>query len=128
MAYNNQFPVGYQQYVPQYQQNYQQAYQPAQQNGLTWVQGESGAKSFFVPANGTVMLMDSEQDQFFIKSSDASGMPLPLRTFTYKEITNSAHTNQPSVQKEVNTYATKDEIEELRREIDELRKESEAHG
>lgn len=127
MAYNNGFPVGYQQYYPQYQQQYQPQQQvPA--NSLTWVQGESGAKSFFVPANGTVMLMDSEQDQFFIKSSDASGMPLPLRTFSYKEITNSTHANQPSVQKEVNTYATKDEIEELRREIEELRKESEAHG
>ena len=123
MAYNNGFPVGYQQYYPQYQQQYQ----PMQQNGLTWVQGESGAKSYMVPANGTVMLMDSEQDQFFIKSSDASGMPLPLRVFKYKEV-NTQQTSQPSVQKDVNTFATKDEIEELRKEIEELKKEAEPRG
>lgn len=119
MAYNNPYPM----YYPQYQQNYQ-----TQQNGLTWVQGESGAKSFFVPANGTVLLMDSEADQFFIKSSDASGMPLPLRKFAYKEVMDTQPMPQPSVQKEANTYATKDDLDELRREIEELRRETEVHG
>ena len=120
MAYNTQFPMGYQPYYQTYQQ-------PVQQNSLTWVQGESGAKSYLVPANGTALLMDSEADQFFIKSSDASGMPLPLRKFAYKEITDSQPMT-PSVQKETSNYATKDELDELRREIDRLREENEAHG
>lgn len=54
-------------------------------NGLIWVQGETGAKSFIVAPGATVMLMDSEAQQFFIKTADASGMPLPLRVFEYKE-------------------------------------------
>ena len=50
-------------------------------NGLIWVQGESGAKSYLVAPNATVMLMDSEGERFYLKSADASGMPLPLRFF-----------------------------------------------
>lgn len=111
--------MAYNPYIPQYQN-----YQPPQ-TGLIWVQGESGAKSYFVPANGTVLLMDSETDQFFIKSSDASGMPLPLRRFSYKEVT--ATQTVTSVQKE-SAYATKDDVEALRKELEELRKETEAHG
>lgn len=52
-----------------------------------WVQGEAGAKSFCVAPGQNVLLMDSEAQRFYIKSADASGMPLPLRTFEYKEIT-----------------------------------------
>jgi hypothetical protein len=61
---------------------------PSQNNGgnsLIWVQGEAGAKSYLVAPNATVMLMDSEGDRFYLKSADASGMPLPLRIFDYKE-------------------------------------------
>ena len=59
-------------------------------NGLIWVQGESGAKSYLVAPNATVMLMDSEGERFYLKSADASGMPLPLRIFDYKERTTTA--------------------------------------
>ena len=65
-----------------------QAQQP--NNGLIWVQGESGAKSYLVAPNTTVMLMDSEGERFYLKSADASGMPLPLRIFDYKERTTAA--------------------------------------
>lgn len=54
-------------------------------NSLIWVQGETGAKSYLVAPNATVMLMDSEGERFYLKSADASGMPLPLRIFDYKE-------------------------------------------
>ena len=59
-------------------------------NGLVWVQGEAGAKSFLVAPGCTVMLMDSEGERFYLKSADASGMPLPLRVFEYKERTETA--------------------------------------
>lgn len=60
-------------------------------NGLIWVQGEAGAKSYIVAPGNTVMLMDSEGERFYLKSADASGMPMPLRIFEYKE-----HTEAPS--------------------------------
>ncbi len=64
----------------------QPAPQPQCGNGLIWVQGEGGAKSYLVAPNTTIMLMDSEDTMFYLKSSDASGMPLPLRRFRYEEI------------------------------------------
>ena len=70
----------------------QTAAQPmAQQgnNGLIWVQGEAGAKSYIVAPGNTVMLMDSEGERFYLKSADASGMPMPLRIFEYKERLNA---------------------------------------
>lgn len=48
---------------------------------IIWVQGEEGAKAYMVAAGNSVLLMDSENSSFYIKSTDASGMPLPLRGF-----------------------------------------------
>lgn len=60
---------------------------PAQAGGIQWVQGEVGAKSFPVAPGNSVILMDSENSVFYIKTLDASGMPQPLRTFDYTERT-----------------------------------------
>ena len=49
-----------------------------------WVQGEAGAKAYPVAPNSSVILMDSENNVFYIKSADASGMPM-MRTFDYTE-------------------------------------------
>lgn len=77
-----------------------------------WVQGESGAKSYLVAPNTTVMLMDSEKERFFIKSADASGMPLPLRIFEYHEAAQNSPTND--FQFNPANYVTREEFEELR--------------
>lgn len=83
MAYNNPyFPTGYQPYQQQYQQ-----WPNQQKKGIDWCQGESGAKSFFVAPGDSALIMDSERNSFYIKSVDASGMPLPLRIFDYRERT-----------------------------------------
>lgn len=62
---------------------------PTPNNDIVWVQGESGAKSFMVAPNKSVLLMDSEAQRFYIKTSDASGMPLPLRVFDYTEVSDT---------------------------------------
>ena len=54
------------------------------------MQGEAAAKSYPVAPNTTVMLLDSENSTFYLKTSDASGMPLPLRVFDYSERTQNA--------------------------------------
>lgn len=71
-------------------------------NGLNWVQGENGAKSFLVAPGNTVLLMDSEAKRFYLKSADNSGMPQPLRVFEYTEISG----NGP----DMNQYVTRDEL------------------
>ena len=89
-----------------------------QSNGIVWVQGESAAKSFPVAPNTTVMLLDSESSVFYLKTSDASGMPLPLRVFDYKERTQNPSNlpvNAPKTDCEVNfdNFVTYDKLNEI---------------
>ena len=91
---------------------------PVQQSGLIWVQGIEAAKSYIVAPNTTVLLMDSESQKFYLKSSDASGMPLPLRVFEYVETTQNTQkpgSDTPAV--DLSGYATKAEFNAFRDEI-----------
>ena len=95
--------------------------QPVQQqpsNSIVWVQGLQAAKSFPVAANTTVMLLDSESSVFYLKTSDASGMPLPLRVFDYKERTQNGSnlpTNAPQggLAVDLSNYVTYDQLNEI---------------
>lgn len=102
MAYNNYFPNYYPQYQPQQQQD----------NSIIWVQGEAAARAFLTPAGKSVLLMDSESNTFYLKTTDASGMPQPLRVFDYTERT--AQSNPIVEAKEIDTsqFVTRDELEE----------------
>lgn len=124
MAYNNGFPMTYQQiypsynYVPQQQLNQpvvQQVTQPVNDTGILWVQGEAGAKSWAVAPGKSVMLMDSESNTFYIKSSDNSGMPMPLRIFDYTErtqqLTQPVNAIQQEQQIDTSQFITKEELE-----------------
>jgi hypothetical protein len=97
---------------------------PSQNNGgnsLIWVQGEAGAKSYLVAPNATVMLMDSEGDRFYLKSADASGMPLPLRIFDYKERSVTypqvAGGSASGEQIDFGKFVTREEFDELKASI-----------
>ena len=82
------------------------------------MQGEAGAKSYLVAPNTTVMLMDSENDVFYLKSTDASGMPMPLRVFEYKE-RKSADSEPNRLQRDNSpVYVTKREFDEFRGQIE----------
>lgn len=95
---------------------------PAQSalGAINWVQGEAGARSVPVPAGQKALLMDSETNIFYIKSSDASGMPLPLRTFEYKEIGVDVKETTTSAQ---NDYVTHEELERILAELKPKEKE-----
>lgn len=116
--YTGQYPYSYMAtnpYLynqPQQQIQVPQQVQQPQQGGINWVQGEAGAKSFNVSAGQSVMLMDSENNVFYIKSTDASGMPLPLRIFDYTErVQNVNPIFNPVVEDVQNKYVTKEEFE-----------------
>ena len=117
MAYNNGFPVNYQQYYPQYQQPQPQQPQQSQNSmGFIWVQGEAGAKSYLVAPNTTVQLWDSEAPVIYLKSADASGMPsMKIIDYTIRGSVNTAQ-NGPLKEK-VEEYVTKVEMDEFRAEI-----------
>lgn len=97
--------------------------QPQQaNNGILWVQGVEGAKSYLVAPNNSVILMDSEGNKFYIKSADMAGMPT-LREFTYTENTRpnshiEMHNEEIPTKAEID--ALKGQIEALSRDLDAL--------
>lgn len=80
--------------------------------GINWVQGENAAKSWYVPAGQTALLMDSEEQKFYLKTADASGIPLPLRVFAYSEV-------KEAPKGESSDYITRAEFDALVKRIEE---------
>ena len=104
-------------YTPWYSQPQSQS-QQQNNNSLIWVQGEEGAKAYFLSGpNQSALLMDSENNVFYIKSTDASGMPMPLRTFDYSERVVVAK-NATAIPAQTPEYITRQEFEKV---IEELR-------
>lgn len=110
MAFNNGF---YQNYYPQQNNTFN--------NGIIWVQGEAGAKSYLVAPNTTVQLWDSEKQIIYLKSADASGMPtMKILDYTIRE-----NQNAPVVELNESEYVTKKELTDLKNQIEELKKQIE---
>lgn len=104
-AYNNQWynPQGVQQQQPS-----------SNSVMVVFVEGEAGARSYPVAAGNTVMLMDFNSNKFWLKSTDTTGMPQHLRSFTFKEDTPvAANTNMANV-------VTREEFDALNQKIDKL--------
>lgn len=109
--------------------------QPQQQmpssSSITWVQGEVGARAYPVAAGSSVMLMDSDDKYFYIKSADNMGMP-SLHKYYYSEVVEeqprleNKHSNSFNSENMVNREELKelqDEIYELRQTIDMLQRQ-----
>ena len=123
-------PQPYADRLAQLQNNYQQAVNvpqiqtvPQQQvnQGLLWVSGEVGAKSYLVAPNSTVLLMDSDAQRFYLKSADNAGMP-SLRIFEYTEVTNVPQNAPQALNtdlKELDSkYVTREECDSLKRQYE----------
>jgi hypothetical protein len=103
-------------------QNFQQQTIPAQpmlmqqprqdQNGLIWVQGEAGAKSWYITPGSTVLLMDSENQRFYLKSADMNGVPA-MRTFEYTEV----GTQKPQEAPQTVNFVSVEEFNSFRDEV-----------
>lgn len=80
---------------------------------IIWVQGEAAAKSYPVAPGHSALLMDSENSCFYIKVLDASGMPLPLRTFDFTERIGAQPIQEAPAQNAFNPgdYITRKEFE-----------------
>ena len=111
--YNQAVNVPQMQTVPQQQVN----------QGLLWVSGEVGAKSYLVAPNSTVLLMDSDAQRFYLKSADNAGMP-SLRIFEYSEITNAPQNVPQALNtdlKELDSkYVKREEYEGLKRQYESI--------
>ena len=80
--------------------------------GLNWVQGEAGAKSWFVNPGATVLLMDSETQRFYLKSADMNGVPA-MRTFEYSEV----GAQKPQETPQTANFVTMEEFNEFKTEV-----------
>ena len=116
-AYNNYFPVGYQPMTYQPSIPSMQPQVSTNNNGIVWVQGEAGAKAYPVGAGNSVLLMDSEKECFYIKSTDVSGMPLPLRVFSFKEIIEQPISNRLAKELDTSVFVTREELESRLNEL-----------
>ena len=141
---NSYFPATYQPYLQYQQQSYQPqassyqtqpvSYQPSGGSGITWVDGVSSARAYPV-ANGTsILLMDSNESAFYIKSADQSGMP-SLRIFDYVERAQNQQSGQPQAAQapqnqeaiaqreapkvDMSLYVTRDELDQAKKDIEE---------
>lgn len=101
-------------------QTQNQPQQLADTSGMIWVQGEAGARSYWVAPGQSVILVDSEQWAlgkyvFYIKSMDNSGMPLPLKILDAAE-RNSTQSTSAAAQNvsnvDMSNYITREEFEE----------------
>lgn len=97
--------------------------QPQVNQGLLWVSGEVGAKSYLVAPNSTVLLMDSDSSRFYLKSADNAGMP-SLRIFEYSEVTNTPTTSVNATNLDENVlndkFVTREEYEGLKRQYESI--------
>lgn len=92
---------------------------PSSNTGILWVQGEASAKSYPVGNGQSVLLMDSEDSVFYIKSTDQSGMPMPLRVFDYSE--RKTEKKEGSVVAQPTTdYVSRDEFEKFKEDISKI--------
>ena len=116
-----------QQYNQQFnnQQEFNQNQQPPSppnnsNNGITWVQGYEGAKSYLLPHNSSAILMDSEDSIFYIKTTDNVGMPT-TRAFEFREIQIKPK-NQSQVNFDANSLVPRDEFDLLKDKVEKYEK------
>lgn len=134
--YQQTYPQPYPDRLTQLQNQYQQAVNVPQMvptsmsganqqvnQGLLWVSGEVGAKSYLVAPNSTVLLMDSDAQRFYLKSADNAGMP-NLRIFEYTEVTNAPQMalTSPNLDENVlsDKFVTREEYEGLKRQYESI--------
>ncbi len=117
-----QSPNGFAGYGSAYPQQMQPS---APSSPINRVQGEEAAKAYIVAAGCSVWLMDSEKPVFYIKSADASGIPMPLRVFDYAE-----RGAQAAQQTQIDTdrYATTDQLKSIVERIEAIERGMVSHG
>lgn len=83
-------------------------------NNIIWVQGIEGAKAQQIKPGVTLLLLDSENDQFYIKACDQYGICLPIKTFKFEEVVATPAVVQVPAAAQ---YVTKEELMEILKEF-----------
>ena len=92
-------------------------------NGFIWVQGEAAARSYLVANGNRVLLMDADNDVFYIKEVGPDGRPFPLRIYEYKERTSGPKASIVATQAAGGEYVTRKEFDALAAKLEALEKQ-----
>lgn len=128
-SYNNPYQQSYAQNQQSYAQNsYAQPQigmaQPSQSSTINWVQGDVGARAYPIQPGMSVLLMDSEGQNFYIKSADTMGMP-SLKKYAYSEVVEEPMRLESHEAKQIDTAftATREEVKQMQEEIKHLKEQ-----
>lgn len=123
-------------YQPIPQQSYASA--PQQQNvqAIQWVDGEVGAKAYRMPqgwpAGTPIPLWDSNDTVIYLKSMNQMGMPNPLQRIHYtmdeQQMLPSGQMSGSTEQKNQQNFATKDDLETMKKELLEQLQQANQNG
>jgi len=82
-------------------------------SGFNWVQGEAAARGYLVANGSRVLLLDSEENVFYIKEVGPDGRPYPLRIYDYKERTGATKSAICAAQASSADFVTRKEFDAL---------------
>lgn len=117
MAYNYNYPIGYQNYYPQYQQSYTPQ-QQAQNNGFIRVQSENEARMYPVAPGNSVIFIDENAPFCYTKTVDTSQLDRPK--FEKYRLVKEEQEEQTTSS---NLYASRDELEQLKKDLEKLKED-----
>ena len=97
-----------------------QTAQPQQmQTSVVWISGgKEEANGFMVAPNSRVIIFETNSMVFHIKERDASGTPIPMRTFNYTE---EAENKPHDTKKMDDMFVTREEFDRLAALVGEIR-------
>ena len=120
MPPNNNWPNGAWQWNAPYQQQPQINNNQEPINNILRVTGPESAKAYPLPRKSSVVLFDADNPIFYLKTTDDGGFPNPLRSFTFEEI-KSIETPAVNEQIDTSNFATKDDLDILRKSVLEVK-------
>lgn len=118
----------YSQQMNAQQQQQQNMYAPQQQtmpiqSNIEYVNGIEGAKAFMLPPNAKKLLLDSDNQYFYIKTTDNQGKPT-VEHFKYVSVNDEQQTDKPQDEPKP-LYATLQQYQDLMDMVDAMKQEIE---
>lgn len=86
---------------------------PQQTQTIQYVNGKGSVESYQLPANSSVILMDSNLPRFYLKQTDASGLAT-IKSYDFKE----------TEEEKPKEYVTKEEFETFKSSLKGVKHES----
>ncbi len=107
---NNMSVASYMPTQPMQNNNLQPAFS-SQPNGLIRVTGIEGAKAYQMPPNSITALFDSNEDIFYVKSTDGAGFPT-IKSYQFVEVTKETKAEQTT-----GDFVSRQEFEQFKMEV-----------